>query len=113
MLRLHARPGQLVPWPGQNRVGQVVRYIGRSHKVTDSGVLHAAQPAPVEIDETSPDGRAVVRLMTIERTKPFWPADKATADLLGVPFTPVKLVDGEWVEDVKPAKSGGGKDGDK
>lgn len=113
MLKIYAKPGHMVAKPGSNRVGQVVRYIGRGHKVTDKGIMHAAMSDPLSVDESSDEGRLVVRLMSSKREadRPFYAADKETASALGVAMVPVKFADGEWVEDVKPAAKA--KDGDK
>jgi hypothetical protein len=36
---------------------------------------------------------------------PLWPADKATADFLGIPFVPVEIVNGEAVPVTQRAPS--------
>ncbi|HEY3494741.1 MAG TPA: hypothetical protein VGK73_08655 [Polyangiaceae bacterium] len=107
----------MVAWPGQNKVGQVVRYIGRRHKVTPECILHSALPDPIEVDSESAAGALVRRLVLIERESPFHPADEATAKALDLPFVRVALVDGEFQEatEEKVAKTpkSSTKDGDK
>jgi len=107
----------MVAWPGQNKVGQVVRYIGRRHKVTPEGILHSALPDPVVVDSESAAGAHVRRLVLIERESPFYPADADTAKALDLPLVKVSLVDGEFQETAdKPeprTHKSAPKDGDK
>lgn len=119
-VKVLARPGHVLAYPGENRVGTLRRYIGRKTKITrdDKGevteIAHIALPEPVEIDLGSPEGRRIARLFVVDRADPpLWAADKESAALLNVEFVPVSLKDGEWVPassepTKKAAKADGG-----
>jgi hypothetical protein len=96
MWKFYAKPGHVVALQGQNIVGQMRRYLGRSHKLTEGGITHAAKAEAVDVDPSSSLGRKISRLFAIESDAPLWPADEATARALGVLFVSTELKDGEW-----------------
>lgn len=104
-LRFYARPGHVLPWPGQMSSGQIRQYVGRESKVLDGVISHRANETPAEIDPETADGKRILRLFRIETEKPLVPANKETADALGVPFVPGKVVDGEWQADAATQKA--------
>lgn len=99
--------------------GPPARYVAREF-VPPKGLrrtrqgLQVDEPAkyicssdPFVCESTGPVGERLIRHMTRKRCRPtaarpqgeypLWPADKATADFLGIPFVPVEVVDGETV----------------
>ena len=104
-IKVLAKPGHVLAYPGENRVGTIRRYIGRKTKITRdettgevTEIAHVAIATPVEFDLNSDEGRRIARLFMVDREDPpLWPADKETADLLGVKFVPVNLEGGEFV----------------
>ena len=98
-LRVFARPGHVLPYPGQRTAGQIRRYIGRESKSRDGVISHRAKEEPTEIDDSSDAGRMIVRLFLQNGDKPLVPAEEETAKRLGVKFVPGKVVGGEWDPD--------------
>ena len=107
--------------------GPPAKYVARDFvppvglRRTRSG-LTATEPAkyicskePFRCDSESEVGRRMVRHMTRKRCRPtesrpngdcpLWPADAQTAEFLGVPFVPIRIVDGEAVPGTSPAPS--------
>lgn len=130
-LSFYARGDTLVPVPGQTRPvgtgtemasGPPARYVAREfvppvNLRRRNGVLTADEPAkyicssePFRCDSESEVGRRMVRHMTRKRCRktgdyPLWPADKATADALSIPFVPVEVVGGETVPVTQPQRA--------
>ena len=98
-MKFLARGSQLYPVPGAPyQTGRFPRYIGRETSVADGKVSYPAKPEPWECDDKSATARAIRR--EFERCKalkldpPLWPADKTTAESLGVQFVSVSVTDG-------------------
>lgn len=130
-LSFYARGDTLVAYPGQTRPvgtgsemasGPPARYVARDFVAPvnmrrRNGVLTCDEPAkyvcsaePCRCDSASELGKRLVRHMTRKRCRktgeyPLWPADKATADFLGIPFVPVEIVNGEAVPVTQRAPS--------
>jgi len=122
-LSFYAHSDVLVAVPGQTRPigtgpemvsGAPARYVAREFvppknlRRTREG-LKVDEPAkyicsskPFVCESSSPAGERMIRHMTRPRCRrtgqyPLWPADKATADFLGIPFVEVGVVNGETV----------------
>lgn len=120
-LSFYARGGIAVSVPGQSRPagaegtpyvsGPPAKYVGREFVPPaglrrKNGELTADEPAkyivsktPFQCDSDSKVGQRLVRHMTRKRCRktgeyPLWPADKQTADFLGIPFVPVEVTNG-------------------
>lgn len=97
-LSFYARAEHCVPY-GTRAAGHIRRYVGRTYEhVGDakSGVVGklVAAKEPQAIDESDPQFADVV---DHARRGGLWPADKQTAEFLGVEFVPVELgKDGEY-----------------
>lgn len=126
-----ARDGIAVAVPGQSRPsgeegspytsGPPARYVGREfvapvglrrkggQLVCDTPAKYIASSTPFKCDSESRVGRRLVRQMTRPRCRrkgeyPLWPADKATADFLGIQFVPVEIVNGTAVPKTQAEK---------
>lgn len=102
ILRFHARADLLVNDPARAMADkQPIHRVGRKFIAAKEGQLasYPALEAPHEVDSESRAGQRLVKLC--RRDASLWPADEATAAFCDVPFVPVELRDGEWVE--KPA----------
>ncbi len=110
VLRFYAREG-LVREPGRRPViGQVVAYLGRGFvppsKRPDGSIIDAALPATkagFEWDTDKHEHSHNEHVLRAARRGAFWPADKATADALGVPLVDLDFKDGAFAEKSKPA----------
>jgi hypothetical protein len=107
LLKFHAREDHLVREPLEHLVkGAVASYVGRRYVAASNSFEAGSEPFAV--DSESKEGQRVALLCV--RDESLWAADRATAEALGVPFVPIKLVDGAWVaapespRAVKPAK---------
>ncbi|MCZ2439652.1 MAG: hypothetical protein LC119_05690 [Burkholderiales bacterium] len=91
-LSVYAREGHCAHWPGIKHAGQQHDYIGR---VCDEQRRHRALEAPTVLDLADPMAQ---RLLEHLRDGAVWPADKATADLAGVPYVALSRdpESGEW-----------------
>lgn len=93
-LKFFAREDLLVRRAGVlPRVGEATRYYGRKFDAAMRG--YPATEEPFRVDADSDHGRKCARACKSESA--LWPADEATAQHCGVPFTPVEFVDGAWV----------------
>ena len=125
-LRFYARGDLKVYEPKRVSIIGAPRYIGRRFvpaEITPDGtkVLKAAScPATEEPWVCDPISEAGVELMvdllraSMRATSqeielgmhhlPLWPADKATAERIGVPFIDVKFVAGAWIDPAETSK---------
>lgn len=108
ILKFYARDG-LVREPGRRPViGQAVSYLGREfvppRTNADGSIVDAAYPATqagIEWNTATHEPAATEHLLKMARKGAFWPADKATAEAVGVPLIDVEFKDGVWLP--KPA----------
>jgi hypothetical protein len=110
ILKFYAREG-LVREPGRRpAIGQAAAYLGREFvppsKREDGAVVDASLPATKDgftwdTDRHEPAHNEHV--MKAARKGAFWPADAATAAVLGVPFADVEFKGGVFVEKSKSA----------
>lgn len=102
VLKFYARADYKVTVPGHRpMVGQVPRYVGREFAA--DGLVHPASTDPFVIPVRRPEAQRLVKI--VRRDGTLWPADPETARACRVPFVPVELVDGEWVEAKQQTKS--------
>jgi hypothetical protein len=130
-LSFYARGDVLVAVPGQTRPvgtgiemvsGPPVRYVARdwvapvNYRRTREGIKvdepakYVASAEPFRCDSDSYVGQRMVRHMSRPRCRrtgdyPLWPADKATADFLGLPFVEVEIRDGDAVPVTKTSRT--------
>jgi len=84
----------LVREPGSVHVkGARAYYIGRKWDGKLNGF--PAHDEPHAVEAGTEDAARLAHLCV--RDSSLWPADEDTAAHCGVPFVPLKLVDGEWV----------------
>ncbi len=109
MLRLYPKDGHMVPLFDQVP-GGMRAYFGRDSKQKRNvngdfiGMEYPAQAEPFSVDEASNAGRALLRLMTIESSMPFFAADTETFEVLrargvyasGDKFVQPTLINGSW-----------------
>jgi hypothetical protein len=109
MLRLYPKDGHMVPLLDQVP-GGARAYFGRDSKQKRNangdftGMEFPAQADPFSVNEASNAGRAMLRLMTIESSKPFFAADTETFEFLrargvyasGDKFVQPTLTNGSW-----------------
>ena len=94
LLKFHSREDHLVREPLEHLYkGAVASYVGRRYDAKDNAFVATAEPHVV--DGKTDAGQRIALLCV--RDGSLWPADKETAAALGVPFVPIKLVDGAWV----------------
>ena len=99
-IKLVAKDDQMVAMPGTAQfAGQVARFINREWDEK----LHAfpAVAEPYEVDSDSDEGRRLMKIT--RRDRALSPHDQASADVIGVPFVPLKFNAGVWV--TAPAKT--------
>lgn len=112
--RYFAKPDHVVHYPGPRQSGQIHNYIGRTFTLPDNPKLlvrgrpvagaHRANKEPFEIDSDTPEA---ADLMRSAQHGGLWPADDATAQAIGVPFTKLRYDDDafEWCADSAPARA--------
>ena len=103
-------------------IGQAAVYLGRVFvppgKTAEGRIVDAGYPATkegFEWDTARSEHAHTEHVMKAARKGAFWPADKATADALGVPFVEVEFSSGVFVEKPKAAEkkpASGGKSGE-
>jgi hypothetical protein len=98
-LRVFARPGHVLPWPGQMTSGQLRRYVGRESKVRDGVISHRAHEEPTVLDTDSDDWKQFV---ADQELVALVPADEESAKAMGVKFVAGKVVNGEWQPESGP-----------
>ncbi len=93
MLKFHAKPGGLTPWPNSAVGNQQRRYVGRTYDADKRACPAAAEPSEVKDDDE--DAPHLLRKCTRGE---IWAADEHTAQVAGVKFVPLERdADGEWV----------------
>jgi hypothetical protein len=110
ILKFYAREG-LVREPGRRPfIGQAAVYLGRQFvppSTTPEGVhVSASYPATkdgFEWDTARHEHAHTEHVMKAARKGAFWPADKATAEAVGMAFVEVEFKDGAFAEKAKPA----------
>lgn len=101
MIKFYAKPDNLVRVPGaQSRPGQPDMYVGRNFDPERRGYF--ITEAGFETDENSDSGKRLLRLARLDKC--LIPADKKTADLCGIEYTPVEFKSGIFVE-IKPVNN--------
>ena len=105
LLKFHAKPGALCPWPNSHFAGQPRRYIGRRfvapNAETKAPAAYPANDEPDAVDANDADAPAIIRYC---RKGNVWPADVATAAVCGIDFVALaKDAEGEWLAASKPA----------
>lgn len=108
-LKLLARKGNLCPWPQGHTPGSPRRYIGRAFVAGDGKTFAASHPALKEPEEIDSDLLSPVEIEYLQKkargAAEIWPADKATAEFLGVEFAKVSQdPDGEWIAEASAPK---------
>lgn len=96
-LRFYARRGKLVKAQPGRPVQEGVRaqYAGRVWSDEHHGYI--ATDRELVCDWDSETGREIVRLFKqTPKDPPLWPANEATAEMVGQPFVPLEFQDGEW-----------------
>lgn len=92
MLKFHATPGGLTPWPNSAVGNQVRRYVGRVYDAEKRAYPAAAEPS--EVQDNDEDAVHLLRKCTRGE---LWPADEHTASAAGVKFVELERGDeGEW-----------------
>ena len=119
ILKFYAREG-LVREPGRRPfIGQAAAYLGRQFvapsTLADGTHVAASYPATQEgvaWDTAKREHAHTEHVTKAARKGAFWPADKATAEAVGVAFVEVEFKDGVWAEKSAAAKpASGGKSG--
>lgn len=94
LLKFHAREDRLVREPLERMfIGAQASYVGRRFDAKANGWVATEEPFSVNAASTA--GQRLALLCV--RDGSLWPADAETAAACGVPFVPLKLVDGAWV----------------
>lgn len=111
MRRFYAKGRMLVPDPSRRQSkGQSPQYVGRKRAMFDGQVGYPATKHPFEYDEKRRELRDMDRRLVKRcRRGELWPADEATARACGVPPSPLRFDDGEWVLDPQPSPKPGSK----
>lgn len=118
-MKFYARGDQMYPSPLRAAVvGQFPRFVGRELRPAEPGPdgkiksppAWPATAAPWECPDRGPVAMEIRRefgkCKTLGHEPPLWPADEATAALVGVEFVPVTVKDGVAIASTKLAKEG-------